>query len=518
MHGLSGLEQAIRNALERAERADPDIRARIYQSARNALDAGLRKQEIADASVVERQRQRLESTIRGIEDEEMARLRSIAHFQRVALDRDPEPEPEPEPEPTVSPVADSRYEPEPEPAPIETPARHVQADPETWPVAVPKADIQPAAAPVISSEPVAVAAPVQVTRPATAKASEPRLEEPRAPEFGSPEPITPDPERRKETPSGSRFEPTFASASNDEPLDAEFEDDRPASFEARKVPPVFSSENSTQARERAAQADDDEFLGGLSASRGGRASDLAPERQAYSEADAEALAPTRKRRSRLGGFLASAFVYLFLLGIVGGGVWWVYDTGMIDAALEGSSDFQLVPDALRSETAQPATDGSRLDTLRGFSGDWIDIYTPGTAAADAAVTPRSRATIEQSRDSDGVATVITSNAPDQDGDVLVEVPSALLADLAGKTAIIAVTVKSNTDKPAQIYIQCEFKSLGDCGRHRYTVTNERADELIQLEFDGKMSPSAPGHLVINSDLTGEGSSIKLYGIRVRPAS
>ena len=29
---LSGLEQAIRNALERAERSDADIRARIYQS------------------------------------------------------------------------------------------------------------------------------------------------------------------------------------------------------------------------------------------------------------------------------------------------------------------------------------------------------------------------------------------------------------------------------------------------------------------------------------------------------
>ena len=83
---------------------------------------------------------------------------------------------------------------------------------------------------------------------------------------------------------------------------------------------------------------------------------------------------------------------------------------------------------------------------------------------------------------------------------------------------IAVTVKSNSEKPAQIYIQCEFKTLGDCGRHRYTVTNERADELIQVKFDGKMSPSSAGHIVINSDLTGEGSSIRLYGIRVLPGS
>ena len=48
--------------------------------------------------------------------------------------------------------------------------------------------------------------------------------------------------------------------------------------------------------------------------------------------------------------------------------------------------------------------------------------------------------------------------------------------------------------------------------------NERADELIQVKFDGKMSPSSAGHIVINSDLTGEGSSIRLYGIRVLPGS
>jgi hypothetical protein len=50
------------------------------------------------------------------------------------------------------------------------------------------------------------------------------------------------------------------------------------------------------------------------------------------------------------------------------------------------------------------------------------------------------------------------------------------------------------------------------------VTNERADELIQVKFDGKLGPSEAGHIVINSDLTGEGSAIRLYGIRVLPGS
>jgi len=73
---VSGLETAIRNALERADRANPEIRARIYQSARQALETGLRKQDVTDAETIAAQRQRLEMTIRAIEGEERRRLQS----------------------------------------------------------------------------------------------------------------------------------------------------------------------------------------------------------------------------------------------------------------------------------------------------------------------------------------------------------------------------------------------------------------------------------------------------------
>lgn len=72
---MSGLEQAIRNALARAEINNPEIRARIYQSARNALEAGLRKQEINDPEAIAAQRHRLEMTIRQIEVEQRAALK-----------------------------------------------------------------------------------------------------------------------------------------------------------------------------------------------------------------------------------------------------------------------------------------------------------------------------------------------------------------------------------------------------------------------------------------------------------
>ncbi|MGG2475119.1 hypothetical protein ACNVD4_07100, partial [Rhizobium sp. BR5] len=71
---MSGLETAIRNALEKSDRSNAEVRARIYQSSRQALEAGLRKQGIDDPQVVSQQRQRLESLIHVIENEERNRL------------------------------------------------------------------------------------------------------------------------------------------------------------------------------------------------------------------------------------------------------------------------------------------------------------------------------------------------------------------------------------------------------------------------------------------------------------
>jgi hypothetical protein len=188
---------------------------------------------------------------------------------------------------------------------------------------------------------------------------------------------------------------------------------------------------------------------------------------------------------------------------------------MIDAALKGTSDFDLVPQELQSESYDPNEKNTRLDPLRGFSGDWLDVYKPNGSEQ---ISASGNAVIGNVKDSDGAAVTIASNEPDQGGEVRIEVPASILQDLAGKTSTLAVTLRADGDKPAQIYIQCEFTTLGDCGRHRFTVSNERVDELIQMKFDGKMGPTEPGHIVINSDLTGEGRAIRLYGIRVLPGS
>lgn len=71
---MSGLETAIRNALERTDRGNAEARARVYQSARQALETGLSKQNIDDPEAINYQRRRLEALIHAIEQEERSRL------------------------------------------------------------------------------------------------------------------------------------------------------------------------------------------------------------------------------------------------------------------------------------------------------------------------------------------------------------------------------------------------------------------------------------------------------------
>ncbi|MCJ8521641.1 type IV pilus modification PilV family protein [Pseudorhizobium tarimense] len=85
--------------MEKSDRTNPEIRARIYQSARQALESGLSKQGVTDGQVIALQRQRLELKIREIEGEE----RSHAHpvnpppTREAAQPQAAKPAPQPEP-------------------------------------------------------------------------------------------------------------------------------------------------------------------------------------------------------------------------------------------------------------------------------------------------------------------------------------------------------------------------------------------------------------------------------------
>jgi hypothetical protein len=379
---VSGLETAIRNALARSERANAEVRARIYQSARNALEAGLRKQEINDPETIATQRHRLEATIHQIEAEERVQLHAAAaHEVRV------EPVVEALPEPVLRAERDVRPEPT------------IDAEPRAE-------DRQPAAASDLGAM---------------------------------------RPERADGFAKGGKATTSAASAA-----------------------------------------------------AASQASDFRPER----------VAKARRRRGRLFSFL---LVVATLIAAFGALAWWVQTSGLLDDLEDG--DGSNPPATVSGEDFSGEDPIKKaLDTQSRFSADWRAVFAP---ADTARLSAGSAGRFEAVSTNEGPAVRVTSTNPERDGAVLIEVSPDVLGEMGGKTSTVALTVQSVSGKPVQVSVECDFGSMGGCGRHRFTIS-ERTDILFQVEFEGSLSPSEPGHLVLNSDITGADASVNLYAVRILP--
>ncbi|TBC42426.1 regulator [Rhizobium ruizarguesonis] len=393
---MSGLETAIRTALENSDRDNPEVRARIYQSARQALEAGLRKQDITDTEVVAHHRHRLESTIHAIEGEERDRLH-------------PRQRP---PEVPVPPVVEM-------PAP---PVHQAQVD-----------------------------------------------------EFDGP------------MVSGETRAPDVAPNRGDE---SSLDDVHAGSADHLAAAPV--------GEERLA--------------RGQRATnmDFRPERA------------VGRRKPRK--FFSRLLVWCVLLAFIGIGAWWAHTSGLLMTAAERDTSVANPPASTQPEdftgnddsagnaashTDQPVT----IDPQNSFSADWIPLFKPEDADK---IQSGPRARTEKIVENDGPAVRLISESGTADGNISISVPPSVLQQLAGKSSTIALTLQSTTDEPTQITVECNFQTLGNCARHRFNVTREKSDALLQVKFDRSLAPNSPGTLTINSDLDGKARGINLFAIRILP--
>ncbi|WP_077962491.1 biotin transporter BioY [Ensifer adhaerens] len=409
---MSGLETAIRNALERSDRANAETRARIYQSARQALETGLQKQGIEDGNVIAQQRHRLEAVIHAIETEERAALRT----------RQPAP-------PVVG---------------LDDAARAARGP------------AQPRVEPQVRSQPQTQAQPQPQTQ-------------------------TP-PQSQPQTPAAGRREPGFAA-------------DAPR------------------------QAVNDGGLGGLRVDRDGPVvSTRAAAESTTNAGEAASAAPavrgdTRKRRRKRSRFLSFTMVVVTLAAAVGAAVWWVQTNDLLKSAAERDTNVANPPASVASEDFDGAAGLRTLGAQQGFTGDWVEVFTPTETGA---IAPGAQAKVEPVDDEGGRRVQLTSAVGDAEGDITIEIPATVLAELSGKTSTLALTVQAQPGKTTEFAVECNFSSLGECGRHRFTVHDERLDMLFKITFDRSLAPNSPGQIVINSDISGEGKSLSLYAIRVLP--
>ncbi len=385
---MSGLETAIRNALEKSDRANPDVRARIYQSARQALESGMAKQGVTDSQVVTVQRQRLELKIREIEGEERSR------------------------------------------APATAPPVHQ---------------------PTVVSQPPRLApqpqhAPADAFLLGGAVRDDPRVDEP-----------------------AQRDDPSALGS-----LRAERRDDAiPAD-----VPPVGFPPAAGQKRKR---------------SRRGEASllDARPERSAK----------PRRRRSVWSRLAA----WLVFFAVIGAAVWWAYSSGLVHQSME-----QAIEAASQSSLNQQ--NGQGLGPQVGFSEDWVTVFD-GTDVS--AVQASGSARVEPVETASGPALHLASTAG-AGGDISLAIPAEILRQLAGKTSTIALTAQSGADAAVEFSVSCDFGSLGNCSRHRFTAHQEKADSLFRVALDQSSGPETSGRLLLSTSIAGDRNEIFLFAVRVLP--
>ncbi|CDZ44223.1 hypothetical protein [Neorhizobium galegae] len=407
---MSGLETAIRNALDRSNRADREIRARIYQSARQALDAGLRKQGVTDRLIIMQQHELLERKIHEIEMAEVERL----------------------------------VEPAPGPA--------VELEPEL----------------PYAAEPMAVESPVMPTSP--------RPEAPQRP--AAPSPVAPS----IDTVSGEVRAPSAAATISSGDLGG-VSPARGERVEAEQFQPESPAKAAKPGKpNRNARPSSDSGL------------DVPPERAAK----------PRKRR----GFLSHLLTWVITLGVVGGACWWFYQSGLVQSIVE-----EAMKSADRSVAGQAAGGPVAFDPRRGFSDEWVEIFVPAKAAEMKA---GGQAKVEAVAASEGQAVRIASATSGDGGDVSVEVPPEVLREMAGKSSTVALTLQSGQDSSVQLSVRCDFGSLGNCSRHRFTATQEKLEALFRVTFERSLAPNRPGRLIFNSGIDGADRAVLLYSVRILP--
>jgi hypothetical protein len=212
-------------------------------------------------------------------------------------------------------------------------------------------------------------------------------------------------------------------------------------------------------------------------------------------------------------------VLCIIVAFIGTGVWWVRSSGLLLTVAQRDTSVRNPPAHVDSEDYSGSDGGATsnnpalrtIDPQDSFSPEWIQILAPADAAK---VVTGVRAKAELVSENEGQTARLTSQSPGSDGNAAVAVPADVLANAAGKTLTVALTLQSTSDTPTQITVECDFKAVSGCGRHRFDVTRQKADALFQIRLD--KSQAGAGHVVINSDVDGKGKGVNIYAIRVLP--
>ncbi|WP_435662345.1 hypothetical protein [Hoeflea sp.] len=460
---MTGMEAAIRGALDKAGIPGAQARRRIYDSARAALDRSLARQGIADAERVDDHREKLEVLIASIEAE-------------------------------WAPPGEQTSVPSPAATAFDMPSHEV-------------AQATPASVNAAPAQPVPVAPEPIMTAPVRAA--------PVAPVEAPPVHTVPD---ARDPEHDSTDHSSAAPWDDMEPWDNKSQQEAPAVVPVSAKPPNMAAGQETAGVDAALDFVPD---GGRHMATVASVPDLNAERPPHIEAPSGAKAqkppkPGKKvkiRKVRKRAAFASFFSAAVMLSFLGIGVWWLIESGALKSAAERDTGVPNPPPSLSRDDF--AGGPQQLNTGSSFSGEWANVYTPGR---DGTPEANGKASVEMIEEAEGNVLRIVSGSADESGEVRIPLGADVMQALAGRQSVLALTVRSVDPEATQIYVRCEFSVLGDCGRLRFDVTYETTDILFSLNYDRALAPNQGGYLVINSDVSGGAKGIDLTAVRIRPLS
>nr|WP_316652064.1 hypothetical protein [uncultured Gellertiella sp.] len=229
--------------------------------------------------------------------------------------------------------------------------------------------------------------------------------------------------------------------------------------------------------------------------------------------------PAGRRSGRTGrpgrrGGITRLFVSVMVLAFVAMAGWWAYTSGLFLTPAERDTSVANPPAAVSEEDVPEdrSLPPQTVNSANSFSSDWIEIFRPGDADR---VQPGSLATARLTTTGDGQVVRITSGSSAPEAAVRLLLPQDSVALAGEHQATLAISLRSASDATVDVTVDCEFGGAATCERHRFTVTSQRTDALVQLLPATARQGGAPA-LVINSDVEGKGRGVDLIAVRLLP--
>ncbi|MEP1206912.1 MAG: hypothetical protein ABJM29_11640 [Rhizobiaceae bacterium] len=224
-------------------------------------------------------------------------------------------------------------------------------------------------------------------------------------------------------------------------------------------------------------------------------------RDAYSEAYAATISASRERKP-----YAKLLLWTIILVGIGVAIWWAINFGPA-----------LIQQQLGGSVPNPGQTIESGEFVPDSEEKWVTAFNPSEDSANIESGDRGNAEVFQNENESFVR--LASNAGGSENHLRILIPRGVMLPLKGKAVTIEILMKSAAKTKHQFALYCEFGDMGNCGRKRFNAADLVEAQIFDVLLNNAdLAANEDAYLTFNTDLEGEGRSIDVYSVRMRPNS